>query len=603
MPDCRHHTIVITTPTRDLAVFRRLAGAAAALQPHARIEVNIAALAQKAALPVSEVDSPWHAYTSFNPTLERFVPSAKLAPFFNAEAVAANRALLTAKAAILRDLGLGAAFWNYLPNYLPEAVYEAYPHWRGPRTDHPRRSTHPAFAPCVDQPEVLLQYREMTARLIELVPEVGTFYFKTNDAGPGLCWSHWQYAGPNGPASCRGVSMGPRVRSLIEAVQGGAADAGGGLAVHFGGNFSEAELDDIAAHLPPRASARGRGSGPVSLRNRADTCYPVTGIFDPVDLMRPLTNPDPEMPATTILDLRCSYDRGMEDPDTAEAMIDLLGRVAASKPTGRRTMLDLLLVACVEWVGPAEADRLLDTFVDLHEAFSYKEAALPKLSVIYGGVSMRYLTRPLLFDPAALWYGDTGYFLPHVFNVSRHAAAADYLDQHGAQLRPAGGLAVSAGDRDDPRLWTADALAGRFERLAQRFDAFGDAPLGGALRRTATGLRLYACMVRTCAAFYAAGVLIRRHAADKRRPPADPWRGDADLIAFNEIMRNELDNTHRLIALLEAGGLSQVQRAHGPVEEDTFVLSADLIEQLRTKARLMVEHWRDAERALATPNR
>ena len=602
MPDVRR-TIVITTPTRDLAVFSRLAKTAATLKPHARVEVNIAALAQKAALPVSEVDSPWHAYTSFNPTLEHFVPSEKLAPFFDADAVAANRALLTAKAAILRDLGLGAAFWNYLPNYLPEAVYAAYPHWRGPRTDHPRRSTRPAFAPCVDQPEVLEQVREMTARLVGLVPEVGTFYFKTNDAGPGLCWSYWQYAGPNGPASCRGVGMGPRVQRLIEAVQAGAADAGGGLAVHFGGNFSEAELDDIAAHLPPRSSVRGRGVGPTSLRNRADTCYPVTGIFDPVDLLRPLSTASHEMPETTILDLRCSYDRGMEDPGTAEAMIDLLGRVAGSKPTGRRTMLDLLCVACVEWVGPADADRLLDTFVELHEAFTYKEAALPKLSVIYGGVSMRYLTRPLLFDGAALWYGDGDGFLPHVFNVSRHAAAADFLDQHGAQLRPVDGLAVSAGDREDPRLWTADALAGRFERLAQRFDAFGDAPLDGALRRTATGLRLYACMLRTCAAFYAVGVLIRRHAADERRPPADPWRGDADLIAFNEIMRDELDNTHRLIVLLEAGGLGQVQRAHGPVPEDTFVLGADLIDRLRTKCRLMVEHWCDAEASLATPNR
>lgn len=597
--------IILSTPTRDLPAFRRLARHAAKLKRHAPVEINIASLAQKSSLPVSEVASPWHAYTAFNPTLEQFVPSQKLEPFFDAVAVAANRDLLLAKAEVLREHGLGAAFWNYLPNYLPEAVFEAHPHWRGPRTDHPRRSTHPAFAPCVEQPEVLEQYREMIGSLARLVGAmgIGTVYFKTNDAGPGLCWSHWQYVGPNGPASCRGRGMGRRVRGLIEAIQRGAADHGGPPDVFFSGNFSADELDDIAAELPPRSAVRGRPGAPVSIGNRADSCYPVTGIFDPLDLLNALRPLSDGPPRPILLDLRCSYDRGMERPDVAEAMIDLLDSALDRPPAGTRDTLDHLHRACERWVGPAEAEPLLEAFVALNDALAFKAAALPKLSALYGGVSMRYLTRPLLFDPEALRPEEEQYFLPFVFNVCRHAARADYLDQHGARLAPVGGPVVRGGGADDPRLWIVETLAGRLESVAKQFDSFDAETLGGLLRRTAMGVRLYLCVLRSAAAFFAAGVLIDRRNQNRGAPAADPWRGDADLTIFNELLRDESDNTHRLIALLEAGGLEQIQRAHGPVEEDTFVLGDDLIGQLQTKSQLMREHWRDAEAVLSSPNR
>ena len=48
----------------------------------------------------------------------------------------------------------------------------------------------------------------MVAELMENVPELHTFFFKTNDAGSGICWSDWQYTGPNGPTHCKNHSMG-----------------------------------------------------------------------------------------------------------------------------------------------------------------------------------------------------------------------------------------------------------------------------------------------------------------------------------------------------------------------------------------------------------
>ena len=66
-------------------------------------------------------------------------------------------------------------------------------------------------------------------------------------------------------------------------------------------------------------------------------------------------------------------------------------------------------------------------------------------------------------------------------------------------------------------------------------------------------------------------------------------------------MRNEFDNTQELIDLLENGGMDLVCHAQAPFKEDTFLLGADLIEQLKQKRKIMMAHWRDIEGYLTTP--
>ncbi|HEX7009303.1 MAG TPA: hypothetical protein VF184_04940 [Phycisphaeraceae bacterium] len=601
--------LIITTPTRDLDEFRSLAQFATRLRRHGRVEVNVGALAQKMGCDTPGGQNSWHAYTAFNPALERFAPAPQITPFLPAKAVAANRSLLLAKTAILSELGLGAAFWNYLPNYLPEAFFEAYPEWRGPRTDHPRRSRQEAYAPCVDRPEVLAMIHCMAADLLKLAPDIGTFYFKTNDAGPGLCWSDWQYAGPNGPTSCRHRCMGQRVRGLVEAIQQGAAEARGAVDVFFSGNFSVKELDDIARELPARAGVRGRTGAPLTLGTLADACYPVRGIFDPLGALQGLQALRDAQPPAIFIDLRCPYDRGMERLDVVQHLIELVDDFLEGPAWGARALLNYLHRWCVTWAGPDRAEALLEAFIALREAMRFKAAALPGLSAIYGGVSMRYITRPLLFDTACLAPSEEHYFLRYVFNVSDEAARHDYLDQHGSRLTPTAGPSRGEGNAaGDPRLWSVDELEQRFESVAATFDSLADAPLGPLLQRSALGIRLYVSILRSCAAFYAAGILRNRHLSarrdgDQHIASIDPWIGHPDLLVFNELMRDELDNATRFRRLLEQGGMDLLIHAHGPVEEDTFVLGANLIEQIQTKCRLMRRHWLDVQRILPTPNR
>lgn len=66
-------------------------------------------------------------------------------------------------------------------------------------------------------------------------------------------------------------------------------------------------------------------------------------------------------------------------------------------------------------------------------------------------------------------------------------------------------------------------------------------------------------------------------------------------------MRKELDNTQALIVLLEAGGMDGIAHADHPFYEDTFLLGPDLVDQLKRKRMIMLDHWTDIERYLTTP--
>ena len=181
---------IINAPIRDLDEFRKLAKQALRLKPYGRVQINISTLADKSFHEIPEKGSPWHEYASNNPSPFKFFPDAKLTPFIPAEFVNKNSQLLLDKAKILRELGLEAAFFGYEPNFLPTAFFEAYPQMLGPRVDHPRRSTEKAFAPCTNVKETQDMYIGMMTEMLKNAPEISSFFFKTNDAGGGICWSH-----------------------------------------------------------------------------------------------------------------------------------------------------------------------------------------------------------------------------------------------------------------------------------------------------------------------------------------------------------------------------------------------------------------------------
>src|ERR1035437_546238 len=83
------------------------------------------------------------------------------------------------------------------------------------------------------------------------------------------------------------------------------------------------------------------------------------------------------------------------------------------------------------WSGEQNAERLFNAFYQMDEAFRLKQAAAPRYSTLYCGVSMRQITRPLLIRPDLLAPNEEAYFLPYVFNIHEAEARNDYIDLHG----------------------------------------------------------------------------------------------------------------------------------------------------------------------------
>jgi len=580
---------LIHSPTRNLDDYRATAEQACKLKPYGQVHMNVSTLASKSFHEIPAGGSPWHEYACNNPTPAKFFPHEMVKPFIPAEFVAKNRELLLAKAKILREVGLDAAFWSYEPNYLPEEFFEAYPHMRGPRVDHPRRSRQEAFSPCLAVPETREMLSWQVAELIRNVPEIKTYFFKTNDAGPGICWSDNQYAGPNGPTHCRGRTMGQRVRDLLDAINKGAEMGGGEFRIHFTGNLSNREYADIERNLPDNAFSRqprlGRAAT-ISIGGSVDSCYPFRGIVDGLQILRRVGRIADGKPRTVFVSFRPSYDRGYERPDAVAKVFDMAADCLADPPVGLIQTLQRLEKWCNKWAGDSQGQKLFDAMVNLQEAFK-AQRALGRMRMGTWTVSLRHATRPLLAVPGYLTEQEESYWLPYVFNISVEEARQDYIDVHGGR---AGAVNIPAGQ----------SAIRQIRGVCRILDGLDDCPEKALLGRMSTSLKMYCCFLQSAMNFYSMQVIRDRNKeklAEVARPSKEStWTGDTDLLAINELMRNELDSTHELIDLLNDGGMELICHAEDPAEEDTFLLGPDLVEQLRKKCRIMRRHWLDAEK-------
>jgi len=293
--------------------------------------------------------------------------------------------------------------------------------------------------------------------------------------------------------------------------------------------------------------------------------------------------------------LRAAYDRGVERADMTGVLLGLIARRFRDTAVQRGVEPEVgeLRKLSVEWGGEQSAPVLVNAFVALNEAMAYKAATFPRVHSLYWGVTERLLTRPLVIAPQRLTPAEEAYFLPYVFNVSEDEARMDYMDIHGGRLSVQPGV--------------VENYVSRIQRAASLFDQLSPAaPQKQFFSRMAASLRIHASIIRSCGNFAAAQVIRDRNSAALNAAPRRPdkessWTGHPDFIAFNNVMRDELDNTTSLIRLLENGGLKQVITADKPLYEDRFLLGPDLVAQLKKKRKIMMDHWQDVEGYLASP--
>jgi hypothetical protein len=579
--------------------FRELVKSVSRLKKFGKVQINISTLADKGFHEIPEGGNPWNEYASNLAALYKFFPDPKIAPFVPAEFVIKNRKLLLDKAKILHDNGMEAAFFANEPVFLPAAFFDRYPQLRGPRVDHPRRSKFACFAPCLSLKETQDMYTNMMADLLKNAPEVKAFYFKTNDAGSGNCWSDWLYTGPNGPMHCKGETTGQRIQELMKSLQAGAARAGTSLAVYLSftqgsSNFSDEERTDIQNLLPENCYFNNTpGNKIISFGSDIGFLYPVRGICNVLSLLDDLKKIDRKASQTIFIGFSSYYDRGYESRIARDLILNLLeDHFLDNNENGNSTMKKLRDYSFA-WAGEKYGDSLYSAFVDLDAAFSYRNSNLRNLTGIYWAVSSRMINRPLVAAPQRLTNKEESYFLPYIFNVSAEEARMDYLDFHGGRWTTI---------PDSIKIYVNKIL----EVSAKLSSVDESAPKKQFLQKMAQALRVHASLFRSFGNFTTAQQIRDDNSVKLNgpvhRPDKEPtWTGDQDLQKFNFIMRDELDNTVELTDLLVRGGTDVICLAKDTAHEDCFLLNPDIIGQLKKKRRIMIDHWRDIEDYLTTP--
>ncbi len=589
---------VVHSSFHDIETFTEFSKQIARLKPFGRIDMNINTTAKKADFEMPEGGSPWHEYAAYDRSLSKFFPDEKMAPFIPEELVTKNRQLLLSKVKIIRRLGLDAGYRSNEPHFLTEAFFESYPHLRGPRVDHPRRSLQKEFSPCIHEEETVEMYQNMANTLFENVPEIHTVHFNMNDAGSGFCWADWLYSGPNGPTNCSNLNVSESVLDLVNIFKEAAGETGHDIDIFMWGMFTDSEVDDIVSQLPANCYVRGTDKGNLPSRKNigsmAWSAYPVRGIINPLGILRTISRNSENIPQRYNLSFGGAYDRGTERLKTVEKVVDIVeDYLAMPGEEGLIPALQSLQELCVKWAGEESADHLFSAFIALDETMKNKQATIGGLSTLYWGVSTRHITRPLVIVPERLSTQEEAYFLPHVFNVSLDEARNDYMDIHGG-----GHNAIPMGS-------TGNFLSG-LRRAYTSMEKITHAPEQEFLENMAVALRIYSSVVRSCGNFNDAQIIRNRNqevlAGPVHRPNKIPtWTGDQDLLDFNKIMRDELDNTNELIAMLEKGGMDLINHAEDLQLEDTFLLGPDLIENLKQKRKIMLNHWLDIEDYMTSP--
>ena len=531
-------------------------------------------------------NDPYPNWGMMHSAIFKVVPTPELAQWVPQDYVEKNWQLLLERCAILKELGLKAAFKGCEPGWLPEEVYLAHPDWRGARCDHPRRSRRPYFSPCIDNPEVLAMYRKAVHKLCQAT-QIEVFTFLSNDSGGGICWSQGLYPGVNGPHDCRSIPFAQRIVNFMDVLQQGARDAGLFAQVSIGGSIPNFEVAAAVPNLKPGQSLCGldaTGSSAVMHIGSQDEWYancmhPVLGIPPVMRFTRnavaAFCNPEAERSINIFSAENAS-------------MLRLAAHLEKCQPRTYYQSLQCLHDFAVSEGGEDHADALMEVW-QLIDAYHAGVKAIDEGGplLLLGALNQRWLIRPLVPQPLELEEDVRNEYRPFQFQANSEREAADLMDLQGARLvsgHSAAFITKNMLQNGRNALQKAHAI---LEAITPDFPAHSREEY----RFISHQLLVLDSVARTAQNCIAYQEVLDR--SDFSVPPVETpiWHVPSDqrLLILQEVARDEIDNVHTLMALLEKYPLArQLAVAPSAEEEDVFLLSPRIPEQLEKKRRVML---------------
>ncbi|MBN2408597.1 MAG: hypothetical protein JXE07_02575 [Candidatus Aminicenantes bacterium] len=580
--------VLFNCPTSTLEEFRAFAGKAAAL---GATHVYISDLPKSRWLWDFDRNDPYPNWGMLMATIFKVVIPPELADFLPAGYCRKNLEIVRQRSAILEKLGLKAAFLGKEPAYLPESVFQAHPDWRGPRCEHPRRSRHTYYAPCIDRPEVLSMYRRAVAELCRAAP-IELFSFLTNDSGSGICWSVSLYPGQNGPAWCRERAYAGRVVGFLSTIQEGARDAGleAEVSFHYGsGTISEAEIASVIPYLRPGQAINGKTSDGLAPVTTVGTnfydCWtnPVLGV--------PQVFRVAEQLQAAAQDERANLSVVFSQPDSPE-LFALLRQFRKKPFRGFTDRMEAVRSAAAELAGEENAEAFVGVWEKIDRAVGTVRSMGVDPLMLVGTINQRWITRPLVPFPMELKPEEKDYYRKFQFQANTEEEAADLMNLQGFEVINGFSGSLLAGNLFNQAV---DHLESALRDIAGLKEKVGDR---GGLDRLGWRLKALICFYRNARHTIQYQDILDR--TDYEHPPVEeniyPMDGDQKLREIQIVTRNEIDNINELVDLFEKSPFPLVELAPSKEEEDIFLIGPDIVEQLRKKVRIMLRHERDVDR-------
>jgi hypothetical protein len=264
------------------------------------------------------------------------------------------------------------------------------------------------------------------------------------------------------------------------------------------------------------------------------------------------------------------------------------------------SLVEITRKMAAERYGDDNAGDVVTAWWDILHAGETLQKNQHGLNLLFlGSLAQRWLTRPFVVFPEELTDAERAHYRLYLFEAGPSHENYDLLDCQGSRqfdgrkhiqyfLRH---LASARRKYNNARACLARAA----ERKGKHHEE---------LREQATALEILECLLIN---IWNVAEFQTRVEAVKARLEAEPAYRTSEAIKtergeINNLIRSEIDNTHRLAGMLERTGCRHLVLAPTEQEETPFLLGPEFVTDLRRKAEIMLRHWKDVDRLIAPPN-
>ncbi|MDX1359427.1 MAG: hypothetical protein R3232_11400, partial [Clostridia bacterium] len=278
----------------------------------------------------------------------------------------------------------------------------------------------------------------------------------------------------------------------------------------------------------------------------------------------------------------------------------LIEKFNASPVRGLAARTGIIRQTASEIAGEDHADSLVDAWVKTEKGIlHFIDTGLEGLVTCC--VNQRWLNRPFVLFPSELTVDEKCYFRQFQFQANTEAHADDLLDiQNSSFIRGYSGVFLATA-----ALRKAVILFNEASEIVRIIAKTKKDSTSNVLSLYADRLALLSCFMTNAINAIRFQHIIDTTDYDKTPEISPEWPLDAEknLLLFEEITRAEIDNTNKIINLIDGREDRMLLLAPSHELEDIFLLSPRLVSQLRTKTETMLDHMLDGKRLFETHNK